>query len=586
MYIILKTLIPYFNRSYVGRKKLVRFVGMVQDMMDPEYYVTKDDDGRCMKYKDAMTTSTIHLAERQPMVLVPLPFVSDWFQNNNTTIHSNTNTVVEANTCSKNTRKRPYNLTTTTDDDDDGCSTMSKKQLPVWDSSNYTNSNDSSSNNSLDQNPNTMEDWWPQGCMGSQPDQCAILAKVDYHDFPNKKKLQLNTIVQVIGILGTTTNANDIEEDCSINNDNMMMDLDVWEDAFVQIPSSLPRLFVLQYQPLELNSMTLNHLPTPFSCDDRSFTIQMLNEYVFHGNHIVAAEALLVTLLSMAERNKVDGTAIQMPSGSTLGCASLKFLVENDTFSFCHTLQSVLKQLLPIVTKVDLYLSVLNASCQGPTTSLHPIAAPEKNHYGRMDPSIMQLPKSSCMILNEGALTPGSLHTKGQRALECFSKLTQHHSIPYQFGGMMEIPFEADYRMIVVSKSTQTQQLPNPSDHHNKLMPCHLVMKVGKIRIEDNNDGRSSTCTLPLEAATRIRKYLAKCRSHGNVDLSQDVLKTAERVFLGRRQSHKESVGEDDFHRWLTLTRLQARSRQQQMAQLEDWSAALQLDDSMLQSMS
>ena len=563
---------------------------MVQDMMDPEFYVTKNDGGRFMKYKDATTTTTttMNLAERQPIVLVPLPFVSDWFHNYNDNSIS-TNTVVEANIESKSSRKRPFNHG---NEDNYGCSTMNKKQSPAWDSNPHTfsqDSNDSSNSSHLsDQNPNMKEDWWPQGCMGSQPDQCAILAKVDYDDFPKKKKFQLNSIVQVIGILGSC-NDDDDEEDG--NNDEMMMDLDVWEDAFVQIPSSLPRLFVLNYQPLELNSMTLSHIPPPTTTlsfdDDRAFTIQMLNENVFHGNHKVAAEALLVSLLSMAERKKIDDTVIQMPSGSTLGCASLKLLVgDNDTFSFCRTLHSVLKEILPIVTKVDLYLSLLNAPPLTTTTTsmLHPIVAPEKNHHGRMDPSIMQLPKSSCMILNEGALTPGSLHAKGQRALECLSKLTQHHSIPYQFGGMMEIPFEADYRMIVVSKSEQKQQPPHQTN--NKLMPCHLVMKVGKMRIEDNDDDGRRTCALPVEATTRVRSYLAKCRSYGNVDLSQEVLKTAERVFLERRQSHKETVREDDFHRWLTLTRLQARSRQQQMAQIEDWNAALRLDDSMFQSRS
>ena len=80
--------IPYLNRRYWsggngGRGGLVRFVGMVQDMMDPEYYhvpsssnggVTskyREDCGPATTEEDNRLDWTEQLAERQPMVIVP-----------------------------------------------------------------------------------------------------------------------------------------------------------------------------------------------------------------------------------------------------------------------------------------------------------------------------------------------------------------------------------------------------------------------------------------------------------------------------------------------------------------------------------
>ena len=67
----------------------------------------------------------------------------------------------------------------------------------------------------------------------------------------------------------------------------------------------------------------------------------------------------------------------------------------------------------------------------------------------------------------------------------------------------------------------------------------------------------------------------------------------AEKDFVERRvanrsdnnsNSNTAEIGEEDFHRWLNVTRLQARSRgfdstASPEASLGDWEAALMLDD-------
>jgi hypothetical protein len=74
-----------------------------------------------------------------------------------------------------------------------------------------------------------------------------------------------------------------------------------------------------------------------------------------------------------------------------------------------------------------------------------------------------------------------------------------------------------------------------------------------------------------------------------NIALSAAVLDKAQQDFIQRRatarNTNRPAVTERDFHRWLTLTRLQARSRQARMAEVEDWSLALTLDDAMVASL-
>ena len=94
-----------------------------------------------------------------------------------------------------------------------------------------------------------------------------------------------------------------------------------------------------------------------------------------------------------------------------------------------------------------------------------------------------------------------------------------------------------------------------------------------------------------------------------NICLPQELLQRAQHDFVQRRKGNRcqlqdyQTSGpkiiettENDFHRWLTLTRLQRRSRLvttesvsgqvAHVAGIEDWEASLSLDDSMKRSFS
>lgn len=143
-----------------------------------------------------------------------------------------------------------------------------------------------------------------------------------------------------------------------------------------------------------------------------------------------------------------------------------------------------------------------------------------------------------------------------------------------------------------------------------------------EMKLSDEMLTDDSVQAVPEDACKRIRSYLMRCRcsttSDGqdevfNVQLPKTVLELAQKDFIERRAEHRQkteqrkrmqamavgtsaqrleplaaALGEDDFHRWLTIARLEARSRipfsgsgPSEGAESETWRAALSLDDAM-----
>jgi hypothetical protein len=155
-------------------------------------------------------------------------------------------------------------------------------------------------------------------------------------------------------------------------------------------------------------------------------------------------------------------------------------------------------------------------------------------------------------------------------------ELTQGHKLPYRFDGGIKIPFEADLRVIVLATNVS-----------KKLLACTLQVHC---------DYRAPAQPLTVTTLPAVRDVLTSVRGKGqtlcpnpNIALSAKVLERAQQDFIERRATARNAnmpaVTERDFHRWLTLTRLQARSRQVKTTEVEDWKLALALDDAMVASL-
>jgi hypothetical protein len=206
---------------------------------------------------------------------------------------------------------------------------------------------------------------------------------------------------------------------------------------------------------------------------------------------------------------------------------------------------------------------------------------------GRMDPTPLQLPKGSLLVINASAAA-GLNPSQSSPAWQCLQELASQHKLVYNFEGI-PIAFEADVRILVLS---------TPTSQHS--LPCAL-----QCRSDDIVEGGSP---VSLDELVALRCALALARSAGagsqsfrsgeyggsrrplstcptNIGFAPDVLERAQTDFMQRRQQARSSRGplanETDFHRWLTLTRLQARGRAASIAEIGDWEQALSRDDAM-----
>jgi len=656
IYIYLQA-VPVLDREYLrtgassSSSGIVRIFGFVQDQMDPEYYQTKVK-GRNTKYRDyvysgdgegalsdadfdpVMMGGDMELAERQPLVVVPLPFTTDWFREGLVPVHnrakedessgddeamgnSSTNKRSrdeedgeEAATSSENMQ-----IAAPTDDaaEEDGASSPARNRAK----------NDTKSPDCVGSTPNAL-DWWPAGTMGSDESQVPVLAKVYYDDDDAEgDRLRLNDLVELIGVVhfdpmeadfgGQQKKQTDDVKDNGCGNGGCsgvfadelegFDDLSLMDRCALPPPSLLPRLHVLCYNRVDLDKVAVDHAPMPNEAtDDRTFAIDALAHHLFAGKR-EAGEALLMTLMSMAERESSEssspGRPMTTPGGSTLGCASLNITLP--TVSACQSLKArldaTLRQIVPMVASADLSLSAL-AGGGSPSASAGSgdvaISSPVKTSEGRLAPSLMQLPKGAALLVNQGSLGEGRVDEHGHRTLVALSGLTKNHTVPYRFDGMMDYQFEGDYRVIVVSQGSRKNS-QGANTRGEKLLECTMQMKLSSPEYAVDSDHG-----LPAETAARVRSYIVHCRARGTqksaetIGLSRAILSQAEKDFVDRRVENRSSrnnanaaeIGEEDFHRWLNVTRLQARSRgidstASTDASLEDWEAALTLDDKM-----
>lgn len=597
--------VPSLNRVFLDRWnhapelssfRLVRHIGMVQDMMDPEYY-PESVHGQSMHFRDAMIMTEdsmepelpMHnLSERQPLVVVPVPFASEWFdhtgrdddaaQQQPQAVPSVVIPESPPEAASSSCRKRDRDAAT----DNTMSSPSTSKVKTTTAKSPMMECEEPSSSYLITSTPTSPlefavhgqeSDWWPAGSMESNVKECPVLAKLYYDQYPRcNDKLRLNDLVELIGIVS----------------------MDPWEATFSDTtfdmsvplppPSRLPRMHVLAFTRLDLDEAAAVATTTTTSQrqdhpyyhheEQPSLTLESSSPSAaaYHQNPLEAwtrhamsihsstlSETLFLTLLGKAERKRgggADGRRGDVQRGvvDALGCASLQLTCRDKQASqrLYQDLLHFLQQLCPVVAGIDL------------EQTQYAMAGPSKES-GRLLPNPWQLPPGSTILIR----APSDWKQTPTFTRRVVHELCEQHRLTFRFEGGMEVPFDADYRIVVVS----TTGLVEP-------LPCTINMAVSM----DNPE----MALFPLDVQTlhQLRQALTMGRSRtGNVHLPPSVLEQAQHDFLHRRGHARKQQGqvklpdEADFHRWLTLTRLYARARGAAAATTVDWESALGLDD-------
>jgi hypothetical protein len=512
-------------------------------MMEEEYFpTTSARGGHSPNHLNSVSIASTDLAERTPLIVVPVPFVTPWFRDLFYEIAP--------------PEHRPK---------------RAKLEHEMQNPSN--NGNDSSNQMECDGENEKHDEWWPANQMKSDPQQVPVLAKLYYEMYGQQPqevkptKLRLNEVVEMIGVLEHE------DTNTSSGSNSAPSDFDVvmgasWEEDRPAVPSSIPRLHVVWYASVDMDLDATPSAPNPTENYNPLAPVQALAKALSISE--TPATAIWMTMVSMAERESLAESntwaPVQTPNETTLGCASLGLVLPSQEActAFASALYSVLSQVAPVVH----FLDVTN-------DSLKDMRPPSKLH-GRLTPTPLQLPKGATLIVNVSAVQPGRLSGEDVETMQALQQLTQGHKLPYRFDGGIKIPFEADLRVIVLSTNVS-----------KKLLACTLQAECNY---------RAPAHPPSVAALPAVRDALTSVRGKGethcpncNIALSAKVLERAQQDFIERRatarNANRPAVTERDFHRWLTLTRLQARSRQGRTADVEDWNLALVLDDAMVASL-
>lgn len=497
-------------------------------MLEAEYFPTTTNARPNMP-------SSNHLAERTPLVVTPIPFTTPWFRD-----------VFHEGAAPEH---RPKRLRL-----NENNSTVGNQQMDCEDKE------------------GTGESWWPENRLKSDPQQVPVLAKLYYELYGDQteesplNKLRLNDIVEMVGIL-------EQEDKADVADDDAVMEMgSTWEEV-APVPVQVPRLHVLWFASVDLDKVSssssnpnANMAGNNNSADATAALAKALSIPE------APAAAVWMTLLSMAEREKLadsDSWApVQTPNETALGCSSLGMVLSSPDAcaAFQTALYSVLSQVTPVVHSLDVS-----------NEKLADLRAPWREN-GRLTPTPLQLPKGATLIVNVSGVHPGRLSPEHLETMQALQQLATGHKIGYRFEGGMKIDFEADLRIIVLSTPVS-----------KALLPCTLQVKCDYAVTAQPSVNTSELSAL-RDALGMLRGGVQTAiRPHCNIGLSAAVLDKAQKDFIERRAIARNNslpaVTERDFHRWLTLTRLQTRSRKAAVAEAEDWNAALTLDDAMVASL-
>lgn len=588
---------------------------MIQDMLEPEYIGTGKGN--------------VSLIECTPVAIVPVPGATDWFQKENDMLL-------------KGGIGRMDEYAPSKGNDMDTARGPKRLKRDAMDTTATTAGSTSTLSSSSSDNVDAG--------VGIDA-ECGVLATFYIDQYPETTPgllsgaslLKLNQIVEFMGVLDDFPGAKDMGgDDEGDDDDDVEMETGVrrnranegqpigmdsnamWDDDdkgnLPVVPKHFLRLHIVWFRVVSLDESPIFSLTNPPSSIDLahcsltaiSCLTEALNGSIGNdmsspshsiNNTELVAQALWMLLNSQAERNGSDQSVVVTPMETILGCASLRInlaLALNGGVAPTACGNATMDRFIAVLRRLVPVVKVISITTDALATDY--LAAPSRVTPGRLSQTALQLPAGSVLVLDirhlppSNRLSPQYLSSRQWTNWQTIRDLCRHHRIQYSFEGGMRIPFDADYRIIVVSNDDVAIA--------NTMSPLSCALNVQWQHAMDSLEavgdfGKPQSVT--DQTLSNLREYLRQCRQSlpiepttintgsiaapKNVKLAPVVLERAQSDFLQRRAAHREAVGEVDFHRWLTLTRLHARSRMSKTAVISDWTAALALDDAMRATM-
>ncbi|KAL3565296.1 hypothetical protein D5086_033342 [Populus alba] len=528
--------VPILNGATINWIKpntLVRFRGMIQDMMGNELYVGAYKDGsvwRTNKFMDIsqcpveLNSPDMRLWERRLLYCVPVPGLNSWAES---TSEGAVNMCMDSTSEQRDKRRRM------------DIEAVDHNDFPV----SGDESEDSPSAKRMREDPSSSQYLGPknEGPCSSHVilpdvDRDSLPCLVKIYDSP-ESELKLNDVFEFVGVLTFDSElpSEKVDQDEFSNG--------LCDDVSVNLPpNKVPRLHCVIHRKLTAYDFLQNSPPTEpkphLVKEAREALLRHLTSIL--GNDGVAAHFMLLHLLSRVHA-RADNVAVGKLS-LNLTCIS------KETASVFGTkLSIVIKNLLPFTKCIPLTVEYLNSAS----------LAPKKDYQiNRLIPGVLQLAEGSHLIFDETCLETGTLNSAGVENARLLKALTELQKVEYDFK-YYKMEMMADVQMLILSEGK------------SNIMPADIIMPF-----QPSSAGPSDV--VPTEVLEAWRWYLATVRSMPHL-ISPEMQKVVENDLVTARQADR-SLGSQDFSRWLTMGRLISASFGETSLSLEHWQMVKELE--------
>ncbi|KAI3470949.1 hypothetical protein Pfo_027612 [Paulownia fortunei] len=532
--------VPLLNPStikWVQPNTLVRFRGMIQDMLGNEFYVGAYKDGdkwRTNKFADASrcpmdASSDMKIWERRLLYCVPVPGQNSWVAASHEAMKN-----LCTNSISPQREKRQREDDATMIDVD---MVEAEAGQALGDSPNFKKMReDGMALEPLNLQKNVTEGNSSNLSLVPVVERNSFPCVVKIYDSP-ESDLKLNDVFEFVGIFT-------FDPDLTVDrDDNDELTDNFCEDALVYLPpTKVPRLHCVVHRKLGvidfLSSPQLEQLTTCAIKEVREALLGHLTTVL--GNDRVAAQYMLLHLLSRVHA-RVDSIAV--------GKLSLNLTCFNKESAsvFGNHLKLAIENLLPLTEYLPLTVDYLN------TVSL----APKKDYStNRLVSGFLQLAEGSHLTIDETPLRTGTLNSMGVENARILKNMMESQKVEYDFT-YYKMEMAADVQLLILSEGK------------SNILPADLVLPFHPSSVD-------SALGVDGETLKAWRWYLATMKSLPH-SIEPEMQLAVEDDLVAARQADR-SLGSQEFSRWLTMGRLMSVSFGETCLSLEHWQMVKDLE--------
>ncbi|XP_034474192.1 mini-chromosome maintenance complex-binding protein [Drosophila innubila] len=550
--------IPLLNHTPLHKLKdqsLVRFRGMVQDMMDPEIYLEryeiKSADGSTRlqqgKYRDCLrlakdeqldynAESNVH-GERRTLFVISLPGQNDWAKDHEKLCGSHLDN--QQTPAGSGIKRALEQEDMEVDKAEETTSSSSlKRQCKEVESSGITTAKSTAVLGS---------DYLLNSPLPDRPSM-ACMIKV-YEDFD---KYTLNSLMDFVGFLSV-----DPALDASTLDVEAMKDVESLSELQAQNPSPflIPRLHAFGVKSLchanpllDLSLLQPTEVPAQPSLETVHKDLRMLLKLCLFEDEL-AAEYLLSHLIS---------TVYSRSEMQSIGKFALNIcnLPKDCLQEYTRRLYEVLELLLPASHYLPMTLDFMNTAA----------FAPKKDYEtNKLVSGLLQLAPHTHLMLDETHMQQGKLEANGVHAIQHLAHLINNQQLKCDFQ-YYQIDYNVDIPVLVISEGRSML----PSDF---VLPINADVKAVEIYEESL---KAALHYLQPQRLQQFRSYLTLART-SPFSVSEDLTEMIQQDFVDMRKANVKSNA-NDLHGLLVLSRLLGIARGKQALDKETWHLATEYE--------